>query len=75
MIPYAIVLVGEWKHNPCNVLSQASVQSRRLMVVAAVVQSLSCAPLFATPWTAARQTPLSSISWSLLKLRSIDLVR
>ena len=31
--------------------------------------------LFATPWTAARQAPLSfTISWSLLKLMSIELV-
>ena len=40
-----------------------------------VVQSLSCAQLFATPWTAAHQTSLSfTISRSLLKLLSIDSV-
>ena len=40
-----------------------------------VVQSLSCTRLFATPWTAARQASLSfAISWSLLKLMSIDSV-
>ena len=40
-----------------------------------VVQSLSCVRLFATPWTAARQASLSfTISWSLLKLMSIELV-
>ena len=34
-----------------------------------------CVPLFATPWTAACQAPLSStISWSLLKFMSIELV-
>ena len=39
------------------------------------VQSLSYAQLVATPWTAARQASLSfTISWSLLKLRSIELV-
>ena len=39
----------------------------------AVVQSLSRVRLFATPWTAARQASLSfSISWSLLKLMSIE---
>ena len=33
-----------------------------------VVQSLSCVRLFATPWTAARQAPLSiTIPWSLLR--------
>ena len=38
-----------------------------------VVQSLSCTRLFATPWTAARQASLSfAVSWSLLKLMSID---
>ena len=39
------------------------------------VQSLSCVQLFATPWTVARQAPLSSmISQSLLKFMSIDSV-
>ena len=39
------------------------------------VQSLSCVWLLATPWTVAHQTSLSStISWSLLKLMSIELV-
>ena len=40
-----------------------------------VVQLLSRVRLFATPWTAARQVSLSfTISWSLLKLMSIELV-
>ena len=39
------------------------------------VQSLSCVWLFATPWTAAHHTSLSTaISWSLLKLMSIESV-
>ena len=39
------------------------------------VQSLSCVQLFMTPWTAACQAFLSfTIFWSLLKLRSIELV-
>ena len=39
------------------------------------VQSLSRVSLFATPWTAARQTSLSiTNSWSLLKLLSIESV-
>ena len=39
------------------------------------VQSLSCAPLFVTPWTIACQAPLSStISRSSLKLMSIESV-
>ena len=40
-----------------------------------VFQSLSHVRLFATPWTAARQDSLSfTISWSVLKLMSIELV-
>ena len=40
-----------------------------------VVESLSCVRLFVTSWTAARQASLSlTISWSLLKLMSIELV-
>ena len=38
-----------------------------------VVQLLSCVPLFATPWTAARQASMSfTVSWSLLRLMSIE---
>ena len=37
------------------------------------VQSLSCVRLFATPWTAAHQAPLSStVSWNLLRFMSIE---
>ena len=40
-----------------------------------VVQSLSCVQLFVTPWSAACQASLSlTISWSLLRLTSIELV-
>ena len=40
-----------------------------------VVQSLGRVQLFATPWTTARQASLSfTISWSLLKLMSIESV-
>ena len=40
-----------------------------------VAQSISPVQLFATPWTAAHQPSLSfTISWSLLKLRSIELI-
>ena len=39
---------------------------------ASSVQSLSRVWIFATPWTAARQASLSTNSWSLLKLLSID---
>ena len=40
-----------------------------------VIQSISCVWPFVTPWTAAHQTSLSfTISWSLLKLISIESV-
>ena len=40
-----------------------------------VVQSLSCVQLFAIPWTAAHQAPLSfTVSQSLLELMSIESV-
>ena len=46
-----------------------------LMRAVVVVQSLSLVPLFATPWTAAHQIPLSStISWSLLRFMSVESV-
>ena len=39
------------------------------------VQSLRCVRLFATPWTAAHQASVSiTNSWSLLKLKSLQLV-
>ena len=44
------------------------------MIIVAV-QSLSCFHLFATLWTVAHEASLSfTISWSLLKLLSIELV-
>ena len=43
--------------------------------IAVVVQSLSCARVYATPWTAAHQAPLSSaISQGLLKFMSFETV-
>ena len=46
-----------------------------LRFVVSVVQSLSRVQLFATPWTAARQAPLSfTVSRSLLKIMSIESV-
>ena len=39
-----------------------------------VVKSLRHVKLFVTPWTAARQASLSTISWSLLWLMSIELM-
>jgi len=46
-----------------------------LLVIVVVVQSLSHVQLSATPWTAAYQaSPFFTISWSLLKLMSIESV-
>ena len=49
--------------------------SSRWTCIGLSVQSLSHVQLFATPWTAAHQASLSiTISWSLLKLTSIESV-
>ena len=49
--------------------------SGRVYLEISSLQSLSRIRLFATPWTAARQATLAfTISWSLLKLMSIELV-
>ena len=46
-----------------------------MLFLLSAVQSLNHVQLFATPWTAARQASLSfTISWSLLKLTSIESV-
>ena len=46
-----------------------------VLTMTAVVQSLSCVQLFATPWTEIHQASLSfTISQSLLRLMSIELV-
>ena len=61
------------KHNtrPLNVTFQCKFTFYQFVVV----QSLSHVWLFAAPWTAACQAPLSStISWSLLKFMSIESV-
>ena len=44
-------------------------------LISLVVQLLNCVRLFATPWTAARQAPLSStVSWSLFEFMFIESV-
>ena len=58
-----VMVFGRWLGHEGGVLMNEIV----------IVQSLSCFWLFATPWTAARQASLSFIiSWSLLKLMSIE---
>ena len=47
----------------------------RILCFIFVVQSLSCVQFFATPWTEASQAFLSfTVSWSLLRLMSIELL-
>ena len=55
-----------------STLSQPQRKKSSLLIVA--VQSLSCVWLFETPWTAAPQASLFTISQSSPKLTSIELV-
>ena len=63
---------------PCVLAGRISNQTTEITKLGSLyvdVQSLSCIRLFETPWTAAHQAYLSStISWSLLKLMSIESV-
>ena len=64
---------------PSNVSSPVNFSLRdaysHFIVVTVVIQALSCGWLFVTPWTKVQQASLSfTISWSLLKLMSIELV-
>ena len=62
---------GPLFHARCPSVSEARLSLKTSFVV--VVQLLTCVRLFATPWTAARQDPLSfAISQTLLKLMSIE---
>ena len=62
-----------WVFLPELLLRSSAEEQIRTLVV--VVQFLSCIRLFVTPWTAAHQASLSfAISWSLLKLLSIESV-
>ena len=65
------IVVIQWEY--ClTIISDTNIHTHVYIVV---VQSLGHVRFFATQWTAARQTSLSfSISWSLLKLMSIELV-
>ena len=68
-----------WEQTPAFCLNHALLPQLHhpatLLTLVAVVQSLICVRLFATPWTAAHQASLSfTNSWSLLKLMSIESV-
>ena len=64
-----VVCHGRWILTHCTT---REVQQSNVFVV---FQSLNIVRLFATPWTAAHQAPLSStVSWSLLKFMSPELV-
>ena len=58
-----------------NLYRSISIENLFLIIFVVVVQLLTHVQLFATPSTAAHQAPLSfTISWSLLRLMSIELV-
>ena len=65
---------GQWDE-PCGVRLVRAIEGPGPWKNDAVVQLLSRVQLFATPWTAACQAPLSfTVSQSLLKIMSIELV-
>ena len=56
-------------------LQSINAWSTETILLAVVVQSLSCVQIFVTPWRTAYQVSLSfTVSWSLLKLMSVELV-
>ena len=61
--------------SPSSARGAGSIPGQGAKISRVVVQSLSCVQLFMTPWTEALQASLSfTISWGLLKLRSIESV-
>ena len=72
--PWPWWLVEAWDH--ARTIRTLGPNRQICNSVIVVVQSLSCVWFSATPWTAACQASLSfSISWSLLKLMSIESMR
>ena len=58
-----------------NVIESQRTKPGKSIPYAPVVQSLNCVWLFVTQWTEARQEALSfTISWSLIRFMSIELV-
>ena len=65
----------EWFHSLFSSDDCSKQKMPDFIILIVVVQLLSHVQLFVTPWTAACQASLSfTISWSLLKLMSIELV-
>ena len=61
--------------NLIKAVSTIAIIPTSVLIFGFVIQSLSSVQLFATPWTAAHQVSLSfTISWSLLKFMSTELV-
>ena len=71
--PKSWVAVVSMDLSALNPLDSMELSWKPFLVQSSSVQLLSCVRLFATPWTAAHQTSLS-LSWSLLKLMSIDFI-
>ena len=68
-------LGGKSKDTSLKYLSLFGISFYWCLGLSVIVQLPSCVWLFATPWTAACQASLSlTISWSLLKLMSIESV-
>ena len=76
IILYIVQLLISRKRAGISILWKKSYDKPRQHIKRVViVQLLSCVQLFGTPWTAAHQASQSiTISWSLLKLMSIELV-
>ena len=71
------LLPNLWTH--CHIFGSIAISRFSSIIIIGlpvVVQSLSHVWLFVTPWTTARQVSLSfTISWSLLKFLSIELMK
>ena len=65
-------IMTDWAKKPHWIPELWNLQDTNVYVV--FVQLLSRVRLFVTPLTAARQAPLSTVSWSLLKFMSIESV-
>ena len=71
-LPSCKIIVSRSMHT-VTCIGIFKLQNNTVVVVVIDILLLSCVWLFVTPWTAAHQASLSfTISWSLLKLISID---